>query len=71
MGGFYITCYLYFSVISAIRPPESASQQIIKPFFWVKNVNLLFVGFPKNKPAMDFALNNLPVLNFYLKQGEV
>lgn len=71
MGEFYITRYLYLSVISAKRQSGSASQQIIKPFSWVVNVILLFVGFPTNKPAMGLSLENLPVLNFYLRQGSV
>ncbi|OFX61504.1 MAG: hypothetical protein A2066_08645 [Bacteroidetes bacterium GWB2_41_8] len=67
MGEFYITRYLYLSVISAKRQSESVSQQIIKPFSWVVNVFFLFVGFPTNKPAMEMTLGNLPVLDFCLK----
>ena len=71
MGDFYITRYMHHSVISAKRQSASASQQIIKPFSWVVNVILLFVGFPTNKPAMEMTLGNLPVLDFHLKLGSV
>lgn len=71
MGEFYIRRYKHLSVISDIRQPASACQQIIKPLYGVVNVILLFVGFPTSKPAMESFLKNLPVLNFYLKQGSV
>ena len=71
MGEFYIRRYKHLSVISDIRQTASACQQIIKPFYGVVNVILLFVGFPTNKPAMELSLKNLPVLKLHLKLGSV
>ena len=71
MGGFYALGLSNFSVIAAGGRNGDGNWQTIQPVFeGVKRIEL-FVGLLTDKPAMEAALVNHPVLNVYLKPNGV